>query len=92
MYENRDSPLWPVHEQTLAFDAERHRQVAWLNGRVILPLGSEIDLFDAETNSQGTATVTGVRLVNGTETVPHQVCLDCDVDDGWWSAFDSRDE
>lgn len=92
MYENQRAPLWPIHDQTLVFDVVNQRQVAWLDGRVILPEGSSIELFDAESNTHGTATVRGVRLLNGTDTIAHQVCLDCEVEKLWWNAFDSRNE
>lgn len=92
MYENHNAPVWPLGERTLVFDAENQRQVAWLEGRLVLPVGSEVELFDPDTSSHGTATVTGIRLLNGTEEAPHQVCLDCSVDSRWWSAFDGRIE
>ena len=86
MYEKGLAPLWAVNERTLIFDPTSGRQVAFLDGRVVLPVGSEIELYDAEQHAHGTATVVKVRLLNGTSKVPNQVCLDVQVDDRWWDA------
>lgn len=91
MYENRNAPVFPLNDRTLVFDVERQRQVAWLDGRLPLPSGSQVELFDPDTSTYGTATVTGIRLLAGSGNTPNQVCLDCTVDDRWWKRFDERD-
>ncbi|PZE69313.1 hypothetical protein DEJ27_08495 [Curtobacterium sp. MCPF17_018] len=90
MYEKRQAPTFPLNDQTLVFDVDRQRQVAYLDGRLPLPLASTIELYDEATNSHGTATVVGVRLLNGTADVPNQLCLDVTVEDRWWARFDER--
>jgi hypothetical protein len=75
-----------LNHQTLLFDPMSNRQVASLDGRFIFPVGSEIELYDPDRNAHGTATVIKIRLLNGTDTVSHQVCLDVDVDGRWWNA------
>lgn len=70
---------------------DRQRQVAYLDGRLSLPLAATIKLYDGATNSHGTATVVGVRLLNGTAEVPSQLCLDVTVENGWWARFDERE-
>jgi len=90
MYEKRQAPTFPLNDQTLVFDVDRQRQVAYLDGRLSLPLAATIELYDEATNSHGTATVVGVRLLNGTTDVPNQICLDVTVENDWWARFDER--
>jgi len=90
MYEDGIAPEWGLNEKTLVFDLVRSRQVAWLSGRLALPVGSKVELFDPDTNTHGTATVTGIRLLNGTSHVPNQVCLDCEVESRWWEGVDKE--
>jgi hypothetical protein len=85
MYEDGTYPTWPLNDQTLLFGPATNRQVASLDGRIVFPVGSEIELYDSGRNAHGTATVIKIRLLNGTDTVPHQVCLDVEVDDRWWA-------
>ena len=84
MYENGAIPLFPVNDRTLVFDPINARQVAELDGRVILPVGAEIELYDAGTHAHGSATVTKVRFLNGSDDLPNQICLDVEVEDRWW--------
>lgn len=91
MYENGIAPTWTVNGQTRVYDPETNRTVATLQGHMILPVGSEIELYDPDTNSHGTATVIKIRLLNGTPSTPNQICLDVEVDDRWWDAHPHRE-
>lgn len=91
MYERRQAPTFPLNDKTLVFDVDRQRQVAYLDGRLSLPLAATIELYDEATNSHGTATVVGARLLNGTADVPNQLCLDATVKNGRWARFDERE-
>ncbi|OUE29961.1 hypothetical protein BFL35_12580 [Clavibacter michiganensis] len=90
MYSDEAAPVFPLNQETLVFDVKRHTQVAWLDGRLVLPIGSKIELFDPATSTHGTAVVVGVRLLNGTSKVPNQVCLDCEVEARWWEPVEER--
>jgi hypothetical protein len=91
MYEDGIAPKWGLNEKTLVLDRVRSRQMAWLSERLPLPVGSKIELFDPDMNTHGTATVTGIRLLNGTSHVPNQVGLDCGVEPRWWHGVDRED-
>lgn len=84
MYENGTFPTWPINGKTLVFDPENNRQVTEFDGQLILPIGSTIELYNPDNNAHGTATVIGVRVLNGTAQVPNQICLDVEVEDRWW--------
>lgn len=86
MYESGSYPTWPLNEETLVFDPTNSRQVTSFSGQLVLPVGSTIELYDADKNAHGTATVTGIRVLNGTAGIPNQICLDVEVDDRWWDA------
>ena len=86
MYEGSAYPTWPVHETTLVFDVKADRQVCEFDQRLVLPVGSTIELYDEEKSAHGTATVVGVRMLNGSAKVglKHQICLDVEADQRWW--------
>jgi hypothetical protein len=86
MYENGVYPTWPLNEHTLVFDPATNRQVTSFEGRLVLPIGATIELYDADKSAHGTATVIGVRVLNGTPATPNQICLDVEVEDRWWDA------
>ena len=57
----------------------------------MLLVGLEIELYDPEGLTYGTATVTKLRLLKSTSTVPHQVCLEVEVDARWCDAHPRKD-
>ena len=86
MYENDDVPPWSLDANTRVYDPANNRPVGTFKGHVTLPVGTEIELYDPDTNSHGTATVIKVRVLNGHGTVPPQICLDVEVESRWWDA------
>ncbi|KAA0960808.1 hypothetical protein FQ142_07960 [Microbacterium sp. ANT_H45B] len=90
MYESSAYPVWPVHEQTLVFDVNHNRQVCAFDERVVLPVGATIELYDEDKNAHGTATVVGVRMLNGNAKIKNQICLDVEADKRWWDAHPVR--
>lgn len=71
------APTFAVREDTLIFDLARNAEVIRLNRRLVLPVGTEIELTEPNVN----ATVVGVRLLAGD---PALVCLDVKVPEVWW--------
>lgn len=71
---------YDLAEETVIHDRARNRQIMRLRGRVVLPVGAEIELTDPNV----TATVIDVRLLAGGPTWPARVCLDVKVPAEWW--------
>ncbi len=65
---------------TIVHDRARNLQVMRIQGAVVLPVGSEIELTDPNL----TATVTGIRLLAGDSFTPVHVCLDVRVPGEYW--------
>ena len=65
---------------TIVHDRARDRQVMRIQGTVVLPVGSEIELTDPNL----TATVTGIRLLAGDAFTAAYVCLDVEVPGEYW--------
>lgn len=61
--------------RTLVFNLKENEQIFWLDGVVVLPVGSEIELMDPNVNAK----VVRVRLLAGGDNVTHDVCLDVEV-------------
>jgi hypothetical protein len=61
--------------RTLVHDRMQGREVMVIDGLVVLPVGAEIELSRPNVN----ATVTGVRLLVGTDSRPADVCIDVEV-------------
>ncbi|WAM23838.1 hypothetical protein [Myxococcus sp. NMCA1] len=80
-------PTLDLPSQTLVFDRKRQRNIAWLNGLVSLPVGTEIELV----NPNITAVVTGNRLFLGHPggdshaALPTGMCIDVEVPEEWWN-------
>ncbi len=66
---------------TVVFDRERQLQVMRIRGLVVLPIGAEVELIDANVN----AIVKGVRLLAAAGTVPARVCLEVEVPEEYWN-------
>lgn len=84
MYIDAAYPKWPVNEETLVFDTIVQRQVCAFEGRVILPVGATIELYDEDITAHGTAVVVGVRMLAGAGDVANQICLDVETEQRWW--------
>ena len=65
---------------TIVFE-QKYGQILKINGVVILPVGSTIEL----TEPNAIATVVGVRMLGGNAHLPVTVCLDVEVPDAFWS-------
>ena len=81
----RDIPEYGLRGKTLVFDRERQRQVMWIVGVVVLPIGAEVELMEPNVNAE----VVGVRLLAATKSDPAAVCLDVRVPAEYWGE-DSR--
>jgi hypothetical protein len=67
--------------RTLVYDRERDRQVMWINGVLVLPVGAVIELTEPNVH----AVVEGARLLAGHSEVAAMVCLDVRVPAEYWS-------
>lgn len=76
--------LLGMSARTLVFDRPQQRQVMWIEGVVVLPVGAEVELVSPNVNVQ----VVGIRLLAGTTTWPVQVCLDVQVPAVYWDEHD----
>jgi hypothetical protein len=65
---------------TVVHDKARNQKVMELDGVVVLPVGSTIELPD----SQDSAEVIGVRLLSPVDDYPAHVCLDVKVPREYW--------
>jgi hypothetical protein len=74
------APTLALHSQTLVFDRARRREIMRIQGVLVLPVGSTIELADPDVS----AIVVGVRLSAGAEETPVEVCLDVDVPAEYW--------
>ncbi|GEL74635.1 hypothetical protein [Myxococcus virescens] len=80
------APTLSLKRKTLVFDQRVNKQVAWLDGVVVPPIGSKIEL--AEPNVTGF--VTGIRLMLGQpggdthSEIPSNVCIDVEIPEEWW--------
>ncbi len=73
-------PQVGVGPYTYVHDKQRNRQVMRLDGMVVLPVGSRLELPD----SPESAEVVGVRLLSPSKNHPAHVCLDVKVPDAYW--------
>jgi hypothetical protein len=67
--------------ETIVFDSKRQHQVMFLEGIVVLPVGSTVQLGNPNVD----AIVVGIRLWGSN---PASVILDCDVPAEYWGDSD----
>ncbi len=72
---------------TIVMDRARREVVMRIEGVVVLPAGSIIELTDPNVN----ATVVAVRLLAASEGMTTGVCLDVEVPEAYW-ADETQDE
>ena len=80
-------PRLNLESYTVVVDRARHETVMLIEGVVIMPIGSTIELSEPNVD----ATVIGVRLLAGSKRVPVCVCLDVEVPESYWSDADSEE-
>jgi hypothetical protein len=83
-------PSFAVADKTLVFDTANNAQVMWLEGKITLPVGTEIELHSDTAPHAGTATVTGTRLMPGNATAATMLCLTVSVTDGWEKHYEAN--
>jgi hypothetical protein len=73
------TPVVALGPRTLVHDRTSNRQVMWIAGVVVLPIGAQVELGEPNEN----VTVVGVRWLAGD---PGVVCIDVEVPGSWWDA------
>ena len=88
-FNERGEPITPevaLAPKTLVMDIETHQQLFWIDGLVVLPVGTVVEL--AEPNVD--AVVERVRLLAGGTQHPVMVTLDVRVPQKYWDEIESE--
>ena len=85
-YGRNVTPRIELDPFTIVMDRARQEVVMRIEGVVILPVGSIIELTEPNVD----ATVIAVRLLAANERIPTRVCLDVEVPEAYWA--DETDE
>lgn len=86
-YRTDIAPVVELDKRTLVYDRSRKRQVLWIQGAVILPVGATVELIAPHVSAE----VVGVRLLIADTSQPAQVCLDVDVPEEYWTTTESTE-
>jgi len=82
-----DVPKYPLLERTALFDRARQCNVAWVDGLVVLPIGSVVELSDPDAEDADKnvdALVVAVRLFLPATGNAASVTLDLDVPEAFY--------
>ena len=81
-------PRIELDPYTMVVDRARQEVVMRIEGVVVLPVGSIVELTDPNVD----ATVVAVRLLAGNERIPMRVCLDVEVPEAYWDDAADKEE